>query len=256
MGQWPLAIGQRVAPAEQPWGPIRRDGCLRVLARTGRADCRRSCASFPPFSGSIAMSILNIEWYYCHVDIVRGALANARAARSSGCASKSVGTRKSSSYLARRLATAGLQLAAVMMMCIRIIQRCTRGRFVPTLALWRASCSYRPAAVLARKCSKCCQLFRAFRGLAFLRGMVQPYFSVGSLGSRRGSIKIGRLTQWASSFGISWCIRSLVKKTLHCRRAGFEPQRTSSFRKRVRAHQVLGEAVRARTTIPHFVLTL
>jgi hypothetical protein len=202
------------------------------------------------------MSILNIEWYYCHVDIVRGALANARAARSSGCASKSVGTRKSSSYLARRLATAGLQLAAVMMMCIRITQRCTRGRFVPTLALWRASCSYRPATVLARKCSKCCQLFRAFRGLAFLRGMVQPYFSVGSLGSRRGSIKIGRLTQWASSFGISWCIRSLVKKTLHCRRAGFEPQRTSSFRKRVRAHQVLGEAVRARTTIPHFVLTL
>ena len=186
MGQWPLAIGQRVAPAEQPWGPIRRDGCLRVLARTGRADCRRSCASFPPFSGSIAMSILNIEWYYCHVDIVRGALANARAARSSGCASKSVGTRKSSSYLARRLATAGLQLAAVMMMCIRIIQRCTRGRFVPTLALWRASCSYRPATVLARKCSKCCQLFRAFRGLAFLRGMVQPYFSVGSLGSLRG----------------------------------------------------------------------
>ena len=41
-----------------------------------------------------------------------------------------------------------------------------------------------------------------------------------------------------------------------CRRAGFEPQRTSSFRKRVRAQQVLGEAVRARTTIPHFVLPL
>ena len=39
---------------------------------------------------------------------------------------------------------------------------------------------------LARKCSKCCQLFRAFRGRAFLRGMVQPYFSVGSLGSLRG----------------------------------------------------------------------
>lgn len=56
-----MANGQ-VAPAEQLWGPIRRDGCLRVLARTGRADCRRSCASFPPFSGSIAMSILKIEW--------------------------------------------------------------------------------------------------------------------------------------------------------------------------------------------------
>ena len=32
--------------------------CLRVLARTGRVDCRRPCASFPPFSGSTAMSIL------------------------------------------------------------------------------------------------------------------------------------------------------------------------------------------------------
>ena len=105
---------------------------------------------------------------------------------SSGCASKSVGTRKSPSYLARRLATAGLQLAAVMMMCIRIIQRCTRGRFVPTLALWRASSSYRPTAVLARKCSKCCQFFLAFRGPAFLRGMVQPHFLVGPLSSRRG----------------------------------------------------------------------
>ena len=47
-------------------------------------------------------------------------------------------------------------------------------------------CRSNVAAVLARKCSKCCQLFRAFRGLAFLRGMVQPYFSVGSLGSLRG----------------------------------------------------------------------
>ena len=182
-------------------------------------------------------------------------MANARAARSSGCASKSVGTRKSSSYLARRLATAGLQLAAVMMMCIRIIQRCTRGRFVPTLALWRASCSYRPATVLARKCSKCCQLFRAFRGLAFLRGMVQPYFSVGSLGYPSGLLKGEEARKCSDSMGwLFWIF--MVKKTLHCRRAGFEPQRTSSFRKRVRAHQVLGEAVRARTTIPHFVLTL
>jgi hypothetical protein len=35
---------------------------------------------------------------------------------------------------------------------------------------------------------------------------------------------------------------------------GFEPQRTSSFRKMVKAHKVLGEAVRARTRIPLFVL--
>ena len=39
------------------------------------------------------------------------------------------------------------------------------------------------------------------------------------------------------------------QKRTHCRRA-------SSFRKRVRARQVLGEAARARTTIPHFVLPL
>jgi len=72
-----------------------------------------------------------------------------------------------------------------------------------------------------------------------------------------GGIKKGVLAQWAGSFGISWCIQFLVilvKCTLHCRRAGFEPQRKSSFRKRVKAHQVLGEAVRARTMIPHFVL--
>ena len=48
----------------------------------------------------------------------------------------------------------------------------------------------------------------------------------------------------------------LVKKTLHCRRAGFKPQRASPFRKRAKAHHVLGEAVRARTTIPLFVLLL
>ena len=157
-------------------GPIRRDGCLRVLARTGRADCRRSCASFPPFSGSIAMSILNIEWYYCHVDIVRGALANARAARSSGCASKSVGTRKSSSYLARRLATAGLQLAAVMMMCIRIIQRCTRGRFVPILALWRASYSYRPATASRASVRNAASFFVHFVGVRFCGGWSSHIF--------------------------------------------------------------------------------
>ena len=186
---------------------------------------------------------------------MRGALANARGKIEWLCIQK-----RWNLEVAIILGTAACYrratLAAVMMMCTRIIQRCTRGRFVPTLALWRASCSYRPATVLARKCSKCCQLFRAFRGRAFLRGMVQPYFSVGSLSSPSGGVKIGWLAQWAGSFGISWHIPSLVKKTLHCCRAGFEPQRISPFRKRVKAHQVLGGAVRARTTIPHFVLPL
>jgi hypothetical protein len=35
------------------------------------------------------------------------------------------------------------------------------------------------------------------------------------------------------------------KKTLNRHRAGFEPQRASSFMKRVKASQTLGEAVRA-----------
>jgi hypothetical protein len=47
----------------------------------------------------------------------------------SGCAPKSVETRKSSTYLARRLATAEIKLAAAMMTRTRIIQRCIRVKF-------------------------------------------------------------------------------------------------------------------------------
>jgi hypothetical protein len=46
-----------------------------------------------------------------------------------GCAPKSAGTRNSTTYLARRLATARLQLVAAMMTRARIIQRCTRVKF-------------------------------------------------------------------------------------------------------------------------------
>ena len=41
-----------------------------------------------------------------------------------------VRTRKSSTYLARRLATAGLKLAAFIMTRTRITQRCTRAKFI------------------------------------------------------------------------------------------------------------------------------
>ena len=112
-------------------------------------------------------------------------------------------------------------------------------------------------------CAQVFEMLSAFSCISWaciFAGDGAAIFFSGLIGLPFGVIKRGRhvsvLTQWAGSSGISWCIRSLVKKTLHCRRAGFEPQRTSSFRKRVRAHQVLGEAVRARTTIPHFVLTL
>ena len=172
---------------------------------------------------------------------------------SSGCASKSAGTRKSPSYLARRLATARLQLAVAMMMCIRITQRFTRGRFVPILALWRASCSYRPATASRASVRNAASFFVHFVGVRFCGGWCSHIFQWAHWATRRG-LKEGFLAQWAGSFGISWCILSLAKKTLHCRRAGFEPQHTSPYMKRVNAHQVIGEAVRARTTIPHFVL--
>jgi hypothetical protein len=44
---------------------------------------------------------------------------------------------------------------------------------------------------------------------------------------------------------ISWRILFSVKKTVHRPRGGFEPQRASPFRKRVKVSQRLGEAARA-----------
>jgi hypothetical protein len=129
--------------------------CLRVLARIGRRTvCARALAFLPP------QVLLPCQYF-----------------APSGCAPKSVETRKSPSYLMRRLATAGLQLAEVMMTRIWIIQRCTRGRFAPAPALWRASFLYHPARAMAvRKCSNCCQVFRAFLCRAlFVRGMAHPY---------------------------------------------------------------------------------
>jgi hypothetical protein len=66
-----------------------------------------------------------------------------------GCAPKRVGTRNSSTYLARRLATAGLQLTEAMMTRTRIIQRCTRKKihlFRCTSAELFFSCCERLAA--------------------------------------------------------------------------------------------------------------
>ena len=62
------------------------------------------------------------------------------------------------------------------------------------------------------------------------------------------------LPRRADSSGISWRIHSLAKRTLYRHRAGIEPQRASPFVKRVKASQILGEAVRAKTMIPLFVL--
>ena len=135
MGKWPLASGHRVAPLRQSSSGVPSGAmvaCATWRALGGRTAAVRALAFLP---SQVLLPCRHCAWH-----------VGERARQdSNGCASKSVGTRKSSSYLARRLATAWLQLAAVMMMCTRIIQRYTRGRFVPILALWRASCSYRPA---------------------------------------------------------------------------------------------------------------
>ena len=128
------------------------------------------------------------------------------------------------------------------------------GVFAPTPALWRASSSYRPVRAMAvRKCLKCCQLFSCIScACAFVRGMMHFIFS-GPIELPSGGKKLG-LAQRAGSSGISWRILSLVKKTLHRHRAGFESQRASPFMKWVKAPQILGEAVRACTMAPLFVL--
>ena len=55
---------------------------------------------------------------------------------------------------------------------------------------------------------------------------VHPYFSVGPSRQREALVWLPRR---AGSSGISWRIHSLVKKTLHRPRAGFEPQRASAL---------------------------
>jgi hypothetical protein len=55
----------------------------------------------------------------------------------------------------------------------------------------------------------------------------------------------GNTSRLACSFGISWRILYVMKKALHRHRAGFVPQRESSFVKWVKAPQIPGEAARA-----------
>jgi hypothetical protein len=148
--------------------------CLRVLARTGRMDCWRPCASFPPSSGYTAMSILcvarwqsargMIEWmctqerWNPEVAIIFGAVVRYRRAK--------VGSSHDDAHPDNStLHTGGSpphRLCGEPLLHIVPYHRTGHG---------------------VRKCSKCCQLFRAFRGRAlFVRGMMDPYFSVGPAG--------------------------------------------------------------------------
>jgi hypothetical protein len=67
----------------------------------------------------------------------------------SRCAPKSAGTRKSSTYLAQRLATAGLKFAEAMMTRTRIFQRFTRVNLLFSAA-HQQRCSS-PAATASRR---------------------------------------------------------------------------------------------------------
>jgi hypothetical protein len=150
--------------------------CLRVLTRTGRMDCRHPCASFPPSSGSTAMSILCVARW-------RSALG-------------------------------------------MIERMCTQECWNPEVAIiFGAAARYCRATVGSSR-----------------DGAKHLYFSVGP---SRQSEALVWLPRRAGSSGISWRIHSLVKKTLHRHRAGFEPQRASSFMRRVKSSQILGEAARA-----------
>ena len=173
-----MAIGQRVAPAEQPWDPIRRDDCLRVLARTGRADCRRPCACFPPFSGSIAMSAFcvarlvnargNIEWlciqehWNPEVVLILGTAACYRRA-TVGSIHDDVHPDNPALYT---------------------------GAVRPILALWRASCSYRPATASRASARNAASFFVHFVGVHFCGGWCSHIFQWAHWVARRG-FKLG-----------------------------------------------------------------
>jgi hypothetical protein len=83
--------------------------------------------------------------------------------------------------------------------------------------------------------------------------MAHSYISVGPSRQRMAHMWLPRR---AGSSGISWRIQPLVKRTLHRHRAGFEPQLAPPLLKRVKAYQILGEAIRARAKTPLFVIPL
>jgi hypothetical protein len=61
-------------------------------------------------------------------------------------------------------------------------------------------------------------------------------------------------TGWLFRNPMAHPILSLVKQTARRHRSGFEPQRESPFRKRVKVPKVVGEAARARAMVPLFAL--
>jgi hypothetical protein len=113
-----LSIAHLAHPqSTESWGSIRHGvtpySCASWRALGGK-DCARSCAGSTSSSGATAMSKM------------RGALTR-RVRHGRVAVLPRAFTPTTAPYLARRLATAGLQLSEAIAMRLRITQRCTHG---------------------------------------------------------------------------------------------------------------------------------
>jgi hypothetical protein len=181
----------------------------------------RLCASFPPSAGSTAMPILCVEGlrtqerWNPEVAIILGAAARYRRAT----AGRSHGDLHPYS--------SALHTGAVR----------PHTGYVGNLFFISPRTGHGSSQVFemlpAFSCLTWVCVFRAGDGASI--------YTVGPPRQRRCTRLLSRR---AGSSGVSWKTPSLVKKTLHRHRAGFEPQRALSFRKWVKSLR-LGEAARA-----------
>jgi hypothetical protein len=165
--------------------------------------------------------------FYCHVDIVRGALTK-RTRYDRVDVHQRVLEPGSCHHIWRgSTLPAGLQLAEAMMTRIRIIQRCTRGRFAPNRLCGKHLLHIVPYGPWQfARVRNAASFFVNFVGVRFfVWGVMHPHYSVGP--SRQREALLWLLPRRAGSSGILWRIHSLVKMTLHRHRAGFKPQRAS-----------------------------
>jgi hypothetical protein len=93
--------------------------CLLVLARTGKADCWRSYASFLSFSGSTAVSISLVAHWHTARGIIKWRCTQERW------------DPEDAIIFGMAARYAGLQLAVVQKIRIRIVKPFIRGRFAP-----------------------------------------------------------------------------------------------------------------------------
>ena len=218
--------------AERPWGSIRRDG---LPARLG--------AYWEGGWQAFVRLLSSLPRFYCHVGIVRGALVrrarlvrvavhderwNPEVAIMFGTAARYRRATVGRSYDDEHPDNSTLHMGAV----------CPHLGFVESLFFISSRTGHEHPQML-----KMLPAFSSISWACAFAGDGASIFFSGLVGAG-GGIRV--LPRRAGSFGISWCTLSLVKTTLHRHRAGFEPQRASSYGKRVKAPHLLGYyAVRA-----------